>query len=283
MEENNAKEVNSTKKGSLIGLIIALVFLVISLGVNGYLIYSKYFEQSSPEEKTETETKTATAASIKYILTDAQKKAINDYIASKDLNEFGEAKDAIYAGGTPLFDEATGTTTDKYDYAIDHNADIKKLVASFPEVATTPEPAPVPTTESLKNTLFDYRITYPKSMNFVGVGQTVIATADSAPESEVAGKIFAVSSEMFDGNLTKAITDSTPADTTAVTSIKNTTLGGKAAKMREYDQEGMDGKEHYTMVVALYTVKGNQRKLVIISNMTAANFTTLKDGFTFEE
>ena len=283
MDNKNSDTKTTTKKGSLIGLIIALVFLVISLGVNGYLIYSKYFAQSSPEEKTETEKKTTSAASIKYILTDAQKKAIDDYIASKDLNEFGEAKDTVYAGGTPLFDEATGTTSDKYDYAIDHNAEIKKLVASFPEVAATPAPVPAPTTESLKNTLFDYRITYPKSMNFVGVGQTVIATADSAPESEVAGKIFAVSSELFDGTLTKAITDSTPADATAATSIKSTTLGGKAAKMREYDQEGMDGKEHFTMVVALYTVKGNQRKLVITSNMSAANFATLKDGFTFEE
>jgi len=32
------------------------------------------------------------------------------------LNEYGEPADTLYAGGTPLFDESTGTTMDRYDY-----------------------------------------------------------------------------------------------------------------------------------------------------------------------
>lgn len=264
-----------------IGLIIALVLLLASLGVNAYLLYCKYFVKTSTTDTNE-EPQNTTVSGTKYILTDAQKKKIDDFIAAHtELNEYGDAKGTVYAGGTPLFDEKTGTQTDKYDYMIDHNADIKALVASFAEA--TPTPTPVATTESLKNTLFDYRITYPKNQNFVGVGQTVIATEDSAPESEVAGKIFVVSSELFDGSLSKAITDSTPSDATGVTAIKDTTLNGKPAKIREYDQEGMAGKEHYYLLVALYDVKGNQRKLVITSTMKKADFETLKDGFTFEE
>jgi hypothetical protein len=51
-------------------------------------------------------------------LTDDQKKMIDNWIDEKDLNRYGEAKNAIYTGGTPLFDEKTGKAIDRYDYII---------------------------------------------------------------------------------------------------------------------------------------------------------------------
>jgi hypothetical protein len=57
---------------------------------------------------------TTTAAS----LTDDQKVKIDDWLDKKGLNRYGDDKSAMYKGGTPLFDEATGKAIDRYDYIL---------------------------------------------------------------------------------------------------------------------------------------------------------------------
>ena len=49
-------------------------------------------------------------------LDDQQKKYLDDMIKKKGLNEFGDPKGTVYMGGTPLFDEMTGTRRDRYEY-----------------------------------------------------------------------------------------------------------------------------------------------------------------------
>jgi hypothetical protein len=56
-------------------------------------------------------------------LTDKQKRWIDDMIKKSGLNEFGDPKDTMYAGGTPLFDEKTGTRKDRYAYIIGKHKD----------------------------------------------------------------------------------------------------------------------------------------------------------------
>lgn len=56
-------------------------------------------------------------------LDDQQKKWIDDMIKKKGLNEFGDPKGTMYAGGTPLFDERTGRVRDRYDYILDKHKD----------------------------------------------------------------------------------------------------------------------------------------------------------------
>lgn len=51
-------------------------------------------------------------------LTDAQRAHIDRYLVSQALNEYGDAKGTLYLGGTPLFDEATGLRTDRYEYLL---------------------------------------------------------------------------------------------------------------------------------------------------------------------
>jgi hypothetical protein len=51
-------------------------------------------------------------------LTDDQKKWIDDQIKREGLNEFGDPKNTSYMGGTPLFNEMTGETKDRYDYIL---------------------------------------------------------------------------------------------------------------------------------------------------------------------
>jgi len=52
-----------------------------------------------------------------------QKKWIDDMIAKKNLNEFGDPKDTMYAGGTPLFDMMSGKSKDRYEYIVDRHPD----------------------------------------------------------------------------------------------------------------------------------------------------------------
>ena len=63
---------------------------------------------------------TATAES----LTDEQKKNIDDWLEKNGYNRYGDAKNAIYTGGTPLFDEATGQPIDRYVYILKKFPDI---------------------------------------------------------------------------------------------------------------------------------------------------------------
>jgi len=61
-------------------------------------------------------------------LTAAQKQAIDDWLAKKGLNRYGDAKNAVYTGGTPLFDEATGKAIERYDYILNKFPDILELI-----------------------------------------------------------------------------------------------------------------------------------------------------------
>lgn len=48
---------------------------------------------------------------------------IDKWIAKNNLNEYGDPSDTFYIGGTPLFDEATGRTKDRYEYIIAKHPD----------------------------------------------------------------------------------------------------------------------------------------------------------------
>lgn len=56
-------------------------------------------------------------------LDDQQKKWIDETIAKRGLNQYGDPKGTVYTGGTPLFNEMTGRTTDRYDYIIKNHPD----------------------------------------------------------------------------------------------------------------------------------------------------------------
>jgi len=56
-------------------------------------------------------------------LTPEQKSRIEEIIRQKGLNEFGDPKGTVYMGGTPLFNEMTGKTIDRYDYIIKNHPD----------------------------------------------------------------------------------------------------------------------------------------------------------------
>ncbi|KAL3672330.1 hypothetical protein V7S43_003019 [Phytophthora oleae] len=75
--------------------------------------------QQTPEETTE--------------VAGDEKKAVDAWIEDNGLNQYGDPATVMYTGGTPLFDENTGTTTDRYEYILRHHPERPWLA----EVETT--------------------------------------------------------------------------------------------------------------------------------------------------
>lgn len=48
-----------------------------------------------------------------------EKQQIDAWIKKNNLNDYGDPKDTVYTGGTPLFDERTGQSKDKYEYVLE--------------------------------------------------------------------------------------------------------------------------------------------------------------------
>ena len=56
---------------------------------------------------------------------DTTKRRIEEWIRERGLNEFGDRPGTMYAGGTPLFDELTGRTRDRYEYILKRHPELR--------------------------------------------------------------------------------------------------------------------------------------------------------------
>ncbi|MAG28874.1 hypothetical protein CL632_01880 [bacterium] len=61
-------------------------------------------------------------------LTDEQKLIVAQWLAKNKLNEFGDAIGTLYTGGTPLFDELTGESTDRFTYLFEKFPELKDVI-----------------------------------------------------------------------------------------------------------------------------------------------------------
>jgi len=97
------------KMAVVLGLII--LFLII-----GFVILKQAPKESiqEPAEQTKEE---GSAISLE------EKQLIDAWIRENDLNQFGDVKDTVYIGGTPLFDEATSQSIDRYEYILKGHSD----------------------------------------------------------------------------------------------------------------------------------------------------------------
>ena len=57
---------------------------------------------------------------------EATKKRIDRWIKDNHRNPYGDSKDTMYAGGTPLFDERSGKTHDRYEYVLERHPELKQ-------------------------------------------------------------------------------------------------------------------------------------------------------------
>lgn len=57
-----------------------------------------------------------------------EKQQIEAWIIKNDLNQYGDSKDTVYMGGTPLFNEKTGEIIDRYEYILRNHPDQSWLI-----------------------------------------------------------------------------------------------------------------------------------------------------------
>jgi len=57
-------------------------------------------------------------------LTKEQKEKIGKWLEENNLNRYGDPIDTMYTGGTPLFDEVTGESVDRYDYILKNHPNL---------------------------------------------------------------------------------------------------------------------------------------------------------------
>src|SRR5205807_4606487 len=62
---------------------------------------------------------------ISMAVDDETKKRVDRWIKEKKRNPYGDDQGTAYMGGTPLFDERTGRTKDKYDYILDKHPELR--------------------------------------------------------------------------------------------------------------------------------------------------------------
>lgn len=63
-------------------------------------------------------------------LTDKEKAAVEEWLAKNKLNQFGDKKDTVYTGGTPLFNEQSGETLNRYEYLFKKFPALKDIIKS---------------------------------------------------------------------------------------------------------------------------------------------------------
>ena len=107
-----SKIINNQKGVSYWAIIIVMAFFVIALIV-------AFWPQDMTSGDNSTPTYIRLLSNAKNKAVEISDKAkIEKWLVDEGLNEYGDPADTLYAGGTPLFDEATGQTLDKYDYIL---------------------------------------------------------------------------------------------------------------------------------------------------------------------
>jgi hypothetical protein len=61
-------------------------------------------------------------------LSSAQKEDVEAWLKDKNLNRYGDAPETVYAGGTPLFDEVTGETIERFEYIFSKHQELNEII-----------------------------------------------------------------------------------------------------------------------------------------------------------
>jgi hypothetical protein len=56
---------------------------------------------------------------------DRLRRRIDEWIARNGLNPYGDPPGTMYLGGTPLYNEQTGLTRDRYQYILERHPELK--------------------------------------------------------------------------------------------------------------------------------------------------------------
>lgn len=111
-------------KTSSTWLILMVLIIAVILGISVFILshQSKKSGDESPLSPTRKIQSTPTASPSASVSSEEQKK-IDAWIEKNNLNEYGDPVDTNYAGGTPLFNETTGETRERYEYIVEQFPD----------------------------------------------------------------------------------------------------------------------------------------------------------------
>ncbi|MEW6610440.1 MAG: hypothetical protein AB1352_02320 [Patescibacteria group bacterium] len=109
------------------GVTTSLAILIVITLVFGAMVWGlwprgKTFEQVTgwrlPWDKGGSEVKQTSEDTSAGFINIKERLQIEDWITKNKLNQYGDPADTIYAGGSPLMDEATGKTMTRYEYLL---------------------------------------------------------------------------------------------------------------------------------------------------------------------
>jgi len=60
------------------------------------------------------------------LISDELKQRIDQYLKDNKLNQYGDPEGTMYIGGTPLFNEGSGESTDRYEHVLKKHPQIRK-------------------------------------------------------------------------------------------------------------------------------------------------------------
>ncbi len=66
-----------------------------------------------------------TVARTESTVDEQLRRRIDEWVRSNGLNPYGDPQGTMYSGGTPLFDESTGLTKDRYQYILEQHPELK--------------------------------------------------------------------------------------------------------------------------------------------------------------
>jgi len=113
----------------IVGLVAILIVISLAIWQGPKLINSG----QNALQKTQQDTvniwekqieKQSLAGQIFSKLTTETKQQIDQWLLAKNLNQYGDAEEVVYTGGTPLFDEKTGISKDRYLYILEHHPEM---------------------------------------------------------------------------------------------------------------------------------------------------------------
>ncbi len=120
---NQAEDGKKAKKKiviALLGLLIISVFLAIIFFYQAG--NQKQAQNIQPSSLSPTPVQTIIDEGVPTISPE-EIVQIETWIERNDLNEFGDPRGTMYAGGNPLFNEATGKSTERFEYIIRNHPD----------------------------------------------------------------------------------------------------------------------------------------------------------------
>lgn len=89
-------------------LIVVLIGIIVLLSVKLIIDPS-----NMPGNKT-----SITPSIAEPTISTQEQESIEIWIKMNNLNFFGDPSDTVYTGGTPLYDETSGETQDRFDYIL---------------------------------------------------------------------------------------------------------------------------------------------------------------------